>query len=1012
MAILSRTMKSPMGGLALAVLLVAASDETKAQGISSANTDFDLHVAPILAGRCLSCHQGSEPNGGLDLRGKDKALQGGESGVVIVAGRPEESLLWQHVDTGEMPPKDPLPDDEKAVLKRWIAAGAKWGRDPIDPFRYTSRTRAGYDWWSLQALGEPALPFVARREWCDNPIDLFILSRLDSEELKPSPEADRRQLIRRLHFDLVGLPPTPEEVEAFLYDDHPAAYEKLVDHLLASPHHGERWGRHWLDVARYGETDGFERNARRPNSWPYRDWVIDALNADMRYDLFCRKQLVGDIAEDARDRNIAATGFLVASVHNSVLGNDAMRAIARQDELEDMVGAVAQTFLGLTANCGRCHDHKFDPISQRDYYRLASALSGVNHGEVEVPYAPARERLEEFEKEEKRLKTKLAAIEHPIRRTILGSRLNRRVGDAKAPTPIAAWDLDKGYNDRIGSVFMHPVGDVVRGDDGAVLNGATYLRSDPLPQELREKTLEAWVRLDNLAQRGGGVISLATPDSSIFDAIVYGEQEPGRWMAGSNNFARYQSFAARDETEAASRFVQVVLTFTTDGTIRAYRDGVPYGQPYKSSGLQPFAAKGAVVLVGCRHEPPGGNRMLLGTISKVRLYDRALTPVEVAASEEAGGTILSDAEIAALIPSEIRDEYSKLKGRLAALRVELATLKPLAVPTIYAALPGKPAETRILARGDLSSPGELVSAGGVAALLPDQSEFGLSPNAADGERRQKLADWITHTDNPLFPRVMVNRLWHYHFGTGIVETPNDFGFNGGRPSHPEMLDWLATEFVQEGYSLKRLHRLIVTSRTFRQSSLPRADALAKDADNRLLWRKKPARMEGEVLRDSMLAVTGLLNNEYGGPAFSDYRVIDTMNGTTYYEPTDAVGAEFHRRSVYRFLPRGANLGLLDAFDCPDPAAAAPRRNVTTTPLQALSLWNSAFSLRMAEALAARIETDASSEISDQVALVFQWTLQRDPLESENSAAEGLVRGHGLKTLCRVLFNTSEFLTID
>jgi hypothetical protein len=561
-----------------------------------------------------------------------------------------------------------------------------------------------------------------------NEIDRFVLARLGDKELSPSPPADRRTLLRRVYFDLIGLPPSPEEVEAFEKDTAADAYEMVVDRLLASPHYGERWARHWLDVVRYGETDGFERNTPRPSAWPYRDWVIRALNADMPYDEFVRLQLAGDVLKPGDPDAVKATGFLVAGVHNTVLGNDQMRAVARQDELEDIVGAVGQTFLGLTVNCARCHDHKFDPIPQADFYRLSAALAGVGFGERDV---------------------------------------------AKAK--------------------------------------------------------------------------------------------------------------------------------------------------------------------------------------------------------------------------------------------------------VYANVPQAPGITRFLARGDVTQPGEVVAPAGLAAVAGPKADFGLAANASDADRRKKLAEWVTHPASPLFARVIVNRLWHYHFGTGIVETPSDLGFNGGRPSHPELLDWLAAELINPSqlasggrkppeFSLKHIHRLIVTSATYRQSSAPRKDALAVDADNRLLWRFRPHRLEGEAVRDAMLAVSGLLNREVGGKGFSDYKVHD-FNGTAYFDPFDPVGPEFHRRSIYRFTPRGANQGLLDTFDCPDPAAAAPRRALTTTPLQALSLWNSGFALRMSDAFAARVAKEADG-IDNQVRRAWQLAYQRNPTAEEAKLAAKLVADHGLKALCRALFNSNEFVTVE
>ncbi len=962
----------------------------------AAPPDFDRQVAPLLASRCLDCHSGAMPKGDLDLSRKSLVLEG--DAAMVAPGKLEASELWKRIEANEMPPKKPLTASEKQIVKEWILSGAKWGRDPIDPFRFTTASRAGYDWWSLQPIARPAVP--AGR----NPIDFLVQRKLSDNGLSLSASADRRTLIRRVTFDLIGLPPTPEEVAAFLKEDAPDAYEKLVDRLLASPHYGERWARHWLDVVRFGETDGFERNAVRPNAWHYRDWVIRAFNSDMPFDEFARLQLAGDLLHPGDPDAVKATGFLVAGLHNTVLGNDQMRAIARQDELEDLVGSVGQTFLGMTVNCARCHDHKFDPIAQTDFYRLAASISGVNHGERVVEDGKSKQQIATLDKELQKLIAELAALEAPARKAAL-AELQRESTGVVPPSPIAAWDF------RTGKLDVKLVGEAKLTDAGAVLDGKTALvRTAPLQVDLRAKTLEAWVKLDNLTQRGGGVMSVQTPNGTVFDAIVFGEREPTRWMAGSNNFVRTQSFSGSDEKDAANRITHVAITYADDGSITAFREGKFEGKPYISKGPITFKAREAVVVFGCRHEPAGGNRMLAGTVVAARLYDRALTADEVSASFQAGPSFLPDSAVEAKLSPEDRTRRTALLSKRTELGNALAKLRPGTSEKVYAVVPKPPGVTHFLHRGDVANPGDVVAPAGLSAL-GDAANFGLAADASDAERRLKLARWITAPGNPLFARVIANRLWHYHFGTGIVETPNDFGFNGGRPSHPALLDWLAAELVSRDFSLKDLHRLIVTSATYRQASAPKPAALTLDADNRWLWRTTPHRLEGEAVRDSMLSIAGLLNRDVGGKGFSDYRERN-FNGTAYFDPFDPVGLASHRRSIYRFVPRGGNRGLLDAFDCPDPAAAAPRRSITTTPLQALALWNSGFALRMSDAFAARVEGEAPNDVPKQVRRAWQLAYQREPTAQEAKLAETVAADHGLRAICRVLFNSNEFLTID
>jgi len=989
--------------LAAIALLFAALSASRAP---AAAPDFDRQIAPLLASRCLDCHSGPKPKGKLDLSRKAGTAD------VLVAGKPTDSSLWQRVAAGEMPPKKPLPEAEQKLLKEWIEAGAKWGSDPIDPFRFSTGTRAGRDWWALQPLQYPAVPDIRNPKIAvQNEIDRFVIAKLSEKGLSPSPEADRRTRIRRVYFDLIGLPPTPEEVERFLKDTDEHAYEKVVDRLLASPHYGERWARHWLDVVRYGETDGFERNTPRANAWHYRDWVIRALNSDIPYDEFAKLQLAGDVLKPNDPDAVRATGYLVAGVHNTVLGNDQMRAIARQDELEDIVGSVAQTFLGLTANCARCHDHKFDPIPQRDFYRLAASLGGVGFGERAIPNPTATAEIAKLASELETVNKELTALEEPARKAVLADKGMGKPSGV-VPAPVAAWDFRKSGDDLVGKLHAKAIGTAKFTPAGATCDGKTgFFRTPPLPFNLKAKTLEAWVKLDNLTQRGGGVISVQTPDGNEFDAIVFGENEPGRWMAGSNFFLRTRPFGGREEKDAANAFVHFAITYSEDGTILGYRDGKPYGKGYVSKGLAVFQAEKAVIVFGCRHEPAGGNKMLAGTVSLARVYDIALSPEQVEASFASSGGFFTDEELNAKLAPPQRTKRMELRKKHDALAAELSALRTQTANTkAYANLPQSPPLTRILVRGDIATPGDVVTPGGIAAVSGPGADFDLKLDATDADRRKKLAEWIASPNNPLFARVIVNRVWHYHFGTGIVETPNDFGFNGGQPSHPELLDWLASEFVKRKYSLKSLHKLIVTSATYRQSSAPRKDAIAKDADNRLLWRYKPHRLEGEVVRDSMLAVSGLLNPAVGGKGFSDYKIRD-FNGTAYFEPFDPVGPEFHRRSVYRFSPRGANQGLLDTFDCPDPAAAAPRRATTTTPLQALTLWNNGFALRMADAFAVHVAKEADG-IEKQVRGAWQLAYQRDPTAEELKLAAKLVADHGLKALCRVLFNSNEFVMVE
>ncbi len=742
---------------------------TSAHGISawadnprSPGRDFDGRIAPILARRCLDCHSGSEPKGKLDLSNKGSALAGGKSGPAIIAGKLDESGLWERVQADEMPPKTPLPAAEKEALREWIAAGANWGTDPIDPYQVTTSRRAGRDWWSLQPVRRAQPPAVEHADWIRTPIDAFVLEKLKASALVPAPEAEKRQLIRRVCFDLTGLPPTPEEVDAFLNDRSPDAYERLVDRTLGSPQYGVRWARWWLDLARYGESNGFEYDEFRPTAWRYRDWVVDSLNRDRPYDDFARLQLAGDVLRPADPAAIEATGFLVAGAYDTAGQNQqslAMKAVVRSDELEDLIGTVSQTFLGLTINCARCHDHKFDPVRQVEYYQIASALSGVRHGErdlsgIDPEGVVARNQIDS-------LLSQIAAIEAPAKAQILA---RRDEAHQPAPRPWAAWDFDRGPEDRVGSLPISQQGGASLSKDGLRLDGKTgYAVSPPLPRELKAKTIEVWVRLNDLKQRGGGAISIQTKDGGVFDAIVFGEQEAGIWMAGSEFFRRYQITRGKMERDAVNRVVHVAIAYAGDGTIRVFRDGRPYGTPYQSSGPVAFRAGEARIVFGLRHAPPGGNRLLAGTIVRARVYDRALDESEVAASAATFGDYVASGSITAALAPESRAKRSRLMEKVERLRSWLAGH----ARTAYAVSPRESGVMSVQIRGNPNQLGAVVAAGGVAAIVAPGADFGLPPEAPEA---LGASGWLRGSPAP-----------PTHFSRGSWST--------GSGRHTSALDW-------------------------------------------------------------------------------------------------------------------------------------------------------------------------------------------------------------------------------
>ncbi|MCA9129139.1 MAG: DUF1553 domain-containing protein, partial [Planctomycetales bacterium] len=915
----------------------------------------------------------------------------------------------------EMPPEAELSPQDLQALKDWLSNGADWPDEPLNHLALSSDSRAGYDWWALQPLATSSLRYLPDRE-AEHPIDHFVDQRLSAAGLRRSPPAEPKVLLRRAYVGLHGLPPTPEQIDAFAADAGSDAFPRLVDQLLSQKEYGQRWARHWLDIARFGESQGFERDKLRTNSWRFRDWVVDALNSDMPYDQFARKQLAGDVLYPGDASALIATGFLVAAPYDEVGKNQqsaAMREVVRQDELEDLVGTVAQSFLGLTANCARCHDHKFDPILQREYYQIAAALAGVHHGEPSLPQAPQEIQLKELQTKYQaralELGQRLAEIEEAAKQQILADRRRLSLNSVtiKKPEPIARWDFEQDSHDTIGKLHAQLREKAVVQGGRLRLNGQGYAVTEPLTCDIGAKTLEAWVKLDAADQAGGSVVSIESADGVVFDGIVYAEQEAKRWMAGSDYFSRTQSFGGPEERDAQSRFVHLAITYNEDGLIAAYRDGKPYGTPYVSSSLARFQAGQSRLLFGLRHSPSSSDRMLRCEIAQVQLYDRALSAAEVAASAGEQFEHVSESEIVDWL-----DEGSRIVREQ--LRFELDQLvehqRRLVDDQVYAVLPEAPHVVNVLLRGDPATPGEQVQPGGIASIHGVAAEFNLPENASDGDRRTRLAHWITDQNNALFARVIANRLWHYHFGVGLVETPNDFGFNGGRPSHPQLLDWLAAELIRNNWSLKHLHRCIMNSATYQQSSQFELHASQIDYGNRLLWRKSPQRLDAETLRDALLQFAERLDCSLGGPGYYDFTTF--VHNSQFYEMRDAVGETFERRALYRTWVRSARSNFLDVFDCPDPSVKAPDRAVTTTPLQALSLLNNSFVLRMADALGERAKLASPDSVHDQIRFIYREVLGRLPDADELRDTAQFVEAANLAALCRVVFNSNEFLYVD
>lgn len=953
------------------------------------------NVQAILT-KCATCHNPDQRAGGLDLTSRKTAI---EHGRALVPGNVDASGIAQKVVLGAMPPGKPLSESDQEIVTEWIKSGAAYPTitRPSKPLNPKS--------WAFKPLVLPAVPSTNRLV-SKNPIDAFIWSGLQAKGLKPAVAASRNTLIRRVTIDVTGLPPSPADVASFLADTKPGAHERLVDRLLASPQYGERYGRFWLDIARFGESHGYEYDNLRDNAWPYRDYVVRALNEDVPYDRFLTEQLAGDASSPAVP---AATGFLVGGPMDEA-GKAApglqVRLRAREEELEDMIGTVSQTCVALTVNCARCHDHKFDPIPQVDYYQMKAALTGVAPGERPLPSTqppPATDSTSATE----RIKRAIQQL------SILSSSLTPSVTKKLAIEPILRWTFDGSPTDAAISVGgMLAGGSRIEAGKLTLPDTKSVYKSAPIPKTLTEKTLETWVTLDRLEQRGGSAFTIQTLNGVTFDGIVFGERVPNRWMAGSDGFARTQDVVASDEFAADLLPVQLVVTYAANGDVTLYRNGKSIGGPYRSAAApQGFAFNGWQAVFGLRHD--GSNTYLQGTIDEARLYDRALTAAEVDATYRTppAGCLLE--------PSNTIGD-AKLIAAWKTLNDLLETrsrtqTRAITSDRVYAATSTKAEPTFLLARGDVNAPKHEVFPGAVSSVSAIPAMFNIPANAADSDRRKALAAWITDKRNPLTARVMVNRIWQWHFGTGIVATPNDFGNTGEPPSNPKLLDWLAATFQSDNrygkaWSIKKMHRLILTSQTYRQASTSNPSAKKVDADNRLLWRFSPRRVEAEVIRDAMLAVAGNLNTAMGGPSFRPFTV--SSYGSKFYALVDRDTPEFNRRSIYRMTVHSARNPLLEALDCPDPSSKTPKRNVSTTPTQALEMMNDVFVLRQARILAERVRKGAGTDAKKQCMAAVGLTLCRNPSQNELNKAASFLKSNTLEMYCWALLNSGEFAYVD
>ena len=807
------------------------------------------HVYEVFRNRCFNCH-GEARQGGLDLRTHASVKAGSANGPVVIAHQPERSrlfLLVSHQQQPAMPPVGArLSDEDVETIREWIAEGGSLesvdeamgatGRSDLARYEERAITAEERLFWAFRPPQRTKVPAVRAARWRKHPIDAFLYSSMRAKGLAPSPRVDRRTLIRRAYLDLLGLPPTPAEVDAFVKDRSPDAWPQLVDRLLASPLYGERWSRHWLDLVRYADSGGFEFDVDRPQAWRYRDYVVDAFNTDKPYDRFIREQIAGDEYAPDSEEAMIATGFLRLGPEGGGGGER-----GRQDALDDIIATTSLTFMGTTVACARCHHHKFDPIPQKDYYRIQSVFYSTRP--VEYPLVPS----------------------HVV-------------------------SAHRGETQRIEALKK--------------------------PLEQRKKALEA----PYLKQ----LVDVAVAELPEYLQIAWRTPE-------------------KERTEGQRLNVQQIEKTLQNDTLRAK---------------------------------------------------------------------ITEKDIVALMSAEDRRQHAALKADIEALEKQ----KPAPYPTARAIGEAgrEPRPSYFLLRGSIDAKGSPMTPGVLTVAANGEPIFPEPPpGAASSWRRRGFADWLASPQNPLTARVMVNRIWQHHFGEGIVRTPSNFGQLGDRPSHPELLDWLAMEFVDRGWSMKAMHRLMMTSEAYQMASRDIAANAAIDPDNRFFWRMARPRLEAEIIRDQILAVAGTLDRTIGGPNVYPYIDPDLFEVSSRRnwpgKPDDDPST--WRRSLYVFSKRSIRYPLFEAFDQPNLVNSIDRRNRSTVAPQALLLMNNASVLIQAKKFAERVRREAGDDVEAQVTAAFRLALGRDPDSVERRTSAAFVRDSalGLAAFGHALFNLNEFV---
>ena len=937
---------------------------------------FVKDIQPLLSEHCYACHGPDKQKADLRWDDRSSVFKGGENGPILVPGKSGESRLIKLVagldPDSVMPPKgDRLSEAQIGLLRAWIDQGANWPETTADEARAKSRH------WAFIAPVRPPVPAVRHRQWVRNPIDNFVLARLEQEQLEPSPEADPVSLLRRLSLDLIGLPPAPKDVDEWLAESEPEAYARLVERLLSSPHYGERWARHWLDVARYADTNGYEKDRAR-SIWPYRDWVIKAFNADLPYDRFAVEQMAGDLLPGATRDQVIATGFLRNSMLNQEGGIEPEQF--RFEALVDRVDTLGKAFLGLTLNCAQCHNHKYDPFSQKEYFQLFAFLNNDDEAFAEVPTARQQNKREEILAQVRYLQHKAIGETTNLaeRMEAWEKQVAQVCGDWTVLEP-KDWESFATKYERQEDGSLLGGGDIQPGDGLRIsaetrLTNITGLRLEALVNHnlvyggpgllgkgsflLREITVDAQ-SLENpsLTNRVKFVHATADMEATGFSITnaIDGNDQKGGWTA-----ARTPDHRNRDHHAVFECSEPVGFPGGTLLTITLHQKFKP---SETSSGLDADSGLECHMFGCVRFSVTTGPTLLKADLLSARARNVLAVPAQDRSAEQTRELFdlfrLSDPALTN-VNRQIEEAWSGW---------------PYPPTTMVLQRRPQPRVTHLFKRGDRLRPGEVVQPGVPAVLhaLP----AGPEPN------RLSLARWIADRRSPTTARVMVNRIWQAYFGQGLVTTPEDFGTRVETPSHPELLDWLACEFMDSGWRVKHIHRLITGSATYRQSSTVSPVLLARDPYNRLLGRAPRLRVEGEAVQDIALAVSGLLNPKIGGPSI--YPPIPGSVGDGVYGGfswPETKGPDRYRRGLYTFWKRSLPFPALQAFDVPSGEISCPRRVRSNTPLQALTTLNEKTFVEAAQALALRTLKEGGADDAARLAYAFRLCTSRPPKDAE------------------------------